>query len=133
LIKDFPEISEDGKEITFTYSKPFADWKVNLGVGVPAHVVASHALDIDDAEKANQALIDAFKNEDVKKLAPISEFWNTGFQFGDTLPDDKSLYLYSGPYLLTEFKRVQLVYLEANPDYKGSLCPRIQSITLRFN
>src|SRR5699024_11697855 len=54
LIQDFPEISEDGKEITFTYSKPFADWQVNLSHGVPAHVVASHALGIDDPEEATQ-------------------------------------------------------------------------------
>src|SRR5699024_7239160 len=73
------------------------------------------------------------KNEDAKNLAPISEFWNTGFQFGDTLPDDKSLYLSSGPYLLTEFKRGQYVTLEANPDYKGSRTPQIQTITIRYN
>lgn len=133
LIEEFPEISDDGKTITFTYSKPFADWKVNLGVGVPAHVVASHALDIDDPAKATQALIEAFKNDDAEKLSPISEFWNTGFRFGDTLPDDESLYLSSGPYLLTDFKRDQYVTLEANPDYQGSRTPKIQTITIRYN
>lgn len=133
LIQDFPEISEDGKEITFTYSKPFADWQVNLGHGVPAHVVASHALGIDDPEEATQALIDAFKNDDAEALSPISEFWNTGFQFGDTLPDDESLYLSSGPYLLTEFERGNYLTLEANPDYAGDRQPKIQTVTIRYN
>src|SRR5699024_4244858 len=133
LIEDFPEISEDGKEITFTYTKPFADWQVNIGHGVPAHVVASHALDIDDPEEATQALIDAFKNDDAEALSPISEFWNTGFQFGDTLPDDESLYLSSGPYLLTEFERGNYLTLEANPDYAGDRQPKIQTVTIRYN
>src|SRR5690606_2899892 len=56
LIKKFPEISDDGKEITLEYSKPFADWQTEFGtgadgVGVPAHIVAKKALGIDDAEK----------------------------------------------------------------------------------
>src|SRR5699024_7900995 len=41
LIKGFPEISDDGKEITLTYSEPYADWATEFGtgadgVGVPA-------------------------------------------------------------------------------------------------
>lgn len=133
LIEDFPEISEDGQSITFTYTKPFADWEVSLGVGVPAHVVAMHALGIDDPTEATQALVDAFKNNDAAKLAPISDFWNTGFQFGDTLPDDESLYLSSGPYLLTDFVRDQYVTLKANPDYTGDHKAQIETVTIRYN
>lgn len=133
LVEDFPEISDDGKTITFTYAKPFADWQVNLAHGVPAHVVASHALGIDDAEEATEALVDAFENDDAEALSPISEFWNTGFQFGDTLPDDDSLYLSSGPYLLKEFERGNYVTLEANPDYNGDRQPQIETVTIRYN
>src|SRR5699024_268918 len=38
LIKDFPDISEDGKSVTFTYTKPFADWETEFGQIGRAHV-----------------------------------------------------------------------------------------------
>ena len=133
LIEEMPEISEDGQTVTFTYTEAFADWEVNLGMGVPAHVVAMHALGIEDPAEAKQALIDAFANNDAEALAPISEFWNTGFQFGDTLPDDESLYLSSGAYLLTDFVRDQYITLTANPDYTGDHAAQIETVTVRFN
>src|SRR5699024_4861866 len=101
LIEDFPEISDDGKSITFTYTKPFGDWDVNLDVGVPAHVVAAQALGVEDPTEAKQALMDAFQNDDTEALVKISKFWNEGFQFSGALPEDESLYLSSGPYKLT--------------------------------
>ena len=133
LIEEMPEISEDGQTITFTYTEPFADWEVNLDIGVPAHVVAMHALGIEDPTEAKQALIDAFANNDAEALAPISEFWNTGFQFGDTLPDDESLYLSSGAYLLDDFVRDQYVTLKANPEYAGEHAAQIETVTVRYN
>ncbi|WP_022918465.1 ABC transporter family substrate-binding protein [Ruania albidiflava] len=133
LVEEFPEISEDGQSVTFTYTKPYADWEVNLGVGVPAHVVAMHALGIEDPTEATQALLDAFENNDAEKLAPISDFWNTGFAFGDTLPDDESLYLSNGAYLLTDFVRDQYVTLKANPDYTGDHAAQIETVTIRYN
>src|SRR5699024_12611609 len=53
LIKDFPEISDDGKELTFEYTKPYSDWADEFGigadgVGVPAHIVAEKAVGIED-------------------------------------------------------------------------------------
>jgi len=133
LIEEFPQISEDGKSITFVYTKPFGDWEVNLAVGVPAHVVAMRALGLDDPAEATQALIDAFRNNDAAALAPISQFWNTGFRFGDTLPDDEMLYLSSGPYLLVDFVKDQYVTLEKNPDYTGDRTPNIDQVTFRYN
>lgn len=133
LIEEFPEISEDGKSITFVYTKPFGDWEINLTVGVPAHVVAMRALEIDDPEEATQALIDAFQNNDAAALGPISQFWNTGFQFGDTLPDDEMLYLSSGAYLLVDFVKDQYLTLEKNPDYSGDRVSGIDQITFRYN
>ena len=32
LITDFPEISDDRKSVTFTYSKPFADWEAEFAL-----------------------------------------------------------------------------------------------------
>ncbi len=133
LIEEFPEISDDGKSVTFTYTKPFGDWEVNMGVGVPAHVVAMHALNISDPQEAKDALVNAFKDEDTDALSAISKFWNEGFQFGETLPDDESLYLSSGPYLLTELREDQYVTLEKNPDYKGDHQVSIDKITIQYS
>src|SRR5699024_8992270 len=119
LIEEFPEISDDNKSVTFTYTEPFGDWEKHLDVGVPGHVVAMHALNISDPMEAKEALLDAFENDDKDALSAISKFWNEGFQFGATLPDDESLYLSSGPYLLTELREDQYVTLEKNPDYSG--------------
>jgi len=133
LIEEFPEISDDGKSVTFTYTKPFGDWEVNMGVGVPAHVVAMHALNISDPQEAKDALVNAFKDEDTDALSAISKFWNEGFQFGETLPDDESLYLSSGPYLLTELREDQYVTLEKNPDYEGDHQVSIDKITIQYS
>jgi peptide/nickel transport system substrate-binding protein len=132
-VSQVPEISEDNKTITFVYDIPFADWEVNLGVGVPAHVVAMHALDLTDAAEAKQAILDAFKNNDTEALAKISKFWNEGFAFGDTLPEDESLYLSNGAYLLKELVAGQYVTLEANPEFTGSHAATVERITIRYN
>lgn len=133
LIEEFPEISDDNKSVTFTYTKPFGDWEDNVGVGVPAHVVAMNALNISDPMEAKDALLEAFENEDTDALSAISKFWNEGFQFGATLPDDESLYLSSGPYLLTELREDQYVTLEKNPDYKGDHEVSIDKITIQYS
>ena len=133
LIVEFPEFSVEVKSITFFYTKPFGDWEVNLGIGVPAHVTAMHALEIDDPAEATQALIDAFQNNDAAALGPISQFWNTGYQFGDTLPEDESLYLSSGPYVMVDFVKDQYLTLEKNPDYTGDMVPSIDQVTFRYN
>src|SRR5690625_2479097 len=133
LIEEFPEVSEDNKSVTFTYTKPYGDWEILLDVGVPAHVVAMHALNISDPMEAKQAVLDAFENEDNDALSAIAKFWNEGFQFGSTLPDDESLYLSSGPYLLTELREDQYVTLEKNPDYKGDKQVNIDKITIQYS
>src|SRR5699024_7162431 len=100
LIKDFPEISDDGKEITFEYSKPFADWALTFGigpdgVGLPSHIVAKKALGIDDPAEAKQAILDAIKDKDTENLSKISNVWNTGFDF-NSMPKDEDLLVHSG-------------------------------------
>src|SRR5699024_2483943 len=125
------EISDDGKSITFTYTKPFGDWDVNLDVGVPAHVVAAQALGVEDPTEAKQALMDAFQNDDTEALVKISKFWNEGFQFSGALPEDESLYLSSGPYKLTEYKEDQYLPLEARDDYTGNRTGGPAKITIR--
>ncbi len=135
LIKKFPEISDDNKSVTFEYSKPFADWDVNMTTsdsGLPAHIVAKKALGLDDADKANEAVLKAFKDKDDKSLAKIANTWNTGFDF-TKMPDDPDLLVSTGPFKMTDFKESQYVTLERRDDYTGSRKPNVDKITVRFN
>ena len=137
LIKDFPEISDDGKELTFEYTKPYSDWADEFGigadgVGVPAHIVAKKALGIDDAEKGKQAILDAIKDKDTKKLSKISNVWNTGFDF-TSMPEDEDLLVHSGPYKMTKFEEGQYVTLELDDNYSVPTKPKINTITVRYN
>ncbi|MCD1284582.1 MULTISPECIES: ABC transporter family substrate-binding protein [unclassified Brevibacterium] len=137
LIKDFPEISDDGKEITLEYSKPYADWQTEFGtgadgVGVPAHIVAKKALGVDDAAEGKQAILDAIKDKDTEKLSKISNTWNTGFDF-TSMPEDEDLLVHSGPYKMTKFEEGQYVTLELDDNYSGPVKPKVQTVTVRYN
>lgn len=137
LIKDFPEVSDDGKEVTFSYSKPFADWETELGtgadgVGVPAHIVAKKALGIDDPAEGKQAILDALKDKDTEKLSKISNTWNTGFDF-TSMPKDEDLLVHTGPYKMTDFKEGQYVTLELDDQYSGPVKPKVDTVTVRYN
>ncbi len=132
LIKDFPEISDDGLSATFTYSQYYVDYQLSApAIGVPAHIVAERALGLTDAKQAKQALLDAFKNKDTAALKKISEFWNTGFDF-TSLPSDKGLYLSAGPYLLTAYNELSELTFEANPDYTWGPKPKVKTIVYRI-
>ena len=133
LVKDFPEISADGKEITYTWSEPFVDWEILAmsPVGVPAHVVAKRALQTADAEAGEQAIIDAFKNNDRATLAKIAKVWNNDFNFKST-PSDEELLVGSGPYVISELVEEQYLTVEKNPNYKGMRAPKIDKLTVRI-
>jgi peptide/nickel transport system substrate-binding protein len=135
LVKDTPTVSDDKKSITLVYSKPFADWELDMtgsGAIVPAHATAMHALGITDPQAAKDALVKAIQDKDKASLEKISTFWNTGFDF-TTLPSDKTLYLSDGAYLLTDFVENQYVTLTKNPDYHGTKEAKIDEITVRFS
>jgi len=133
-VTQVPEIGDDGKSITLVYDTPFVDWEIALAAPVvPAHVVAMHALDITDAQEAKDTLIKALQDKDVATLKPIADFWNSGFDFAD-LPTDPSLYLASGPYVISELSADDAyITLTANPEYKGDLKPKVENITVRYN
>ena len=109
LITDFPEISDDRKSVTFTYSKPFADWETEFGLGaygagVPAHIVAKNALGTADADEGKDAILDAIESKDEAALSKISNFWNTGFDF-TSMPENEDLLVHNGPYRSPTSKR----------------------------
>jgi len=131
LVHDTPKISDDGKSITLVYSSPYVDWENAFASPLPAHVIAEKALGIDKADDAKKAVIDAIQKDDKAALAKLSAFWNSGFNFTE-LPDDPSLYLASGPYMIKDFVADQYITLTANPEYKGDQKPKIEDITVRF-
>jgi len=134
LVSETPVIGEDGRSVTITYDQPFVDWELTfatMGEMLPAHIVAKKALGLDDNEEAKTALLDAIENADDAALAPISAFWNSGFNFTE-MPDDPELVTASGPYMISDYVADQFVTLTANPEYNGDNAPSIEEITIRF-
>ncbi len=132
LIKDTPEI--DGKSITLTYSKPFADWETAIGVNLPAHVVAQRALGIADGNEAADALVKAIQDNDTASVQKISQVWSNDFNFTQLPAEaDKNLLVTSGAYTITEFEKDQFITLTANPDYKGDHKAVFKTVTVRYN
>jgi len=127
-----PEISDDNKSITYVYDKPFGDWELNfIAATVPAHVAAMHAFEMTDATEATDALVKAIQDDDVEKLKPLAKWWNSGTEF-TKLPDDKSLLVANGPYMISEFVENQYLTLERNPKYKGDHAGGPDTITVRY-
>lgn len=142
-----PAIGDDGRSLTLTYDHYFADWPLVLDVGLPAHVVAAHALGPDSspkesgsatdaerrqaAEKARDALVTAIQERDTAKLSAISSFWNSGFNF-DSLPSDPSLLVSTGPYTITGLTKGKQLTLTANPNYHGDRNPVIETVVVEF-
>ncbi|GEL94885.1 ABC transporter family substrate-binding protein [Cellulomonas composti] len=133
-LTDFPEFGDDGRSMTVTYSSPAADWEYALAAEVPAHVVAKGAGLAD-----GQALIDLFtKLADTAPTATaadpdlqkVADFWNTGFD-STILPSDPSLYLSSGPYIISDVVENQSVTLVPNEKYAGDLTAKLDSIVMR--
>ncbi len=134
LVTQTPQVGDDGRSVTLTYDEPFVDWELafaTLGTVLPAHVVAKHALGIEDAQEAKDAVVSAIEDEDQEALAKLSAFWNSGFNF-TSLPEDEDLLTASGPYQITDFEADQYITLKANPEYKGDNAPNIEEITIRF-
>ena len=133
LIKEFPTGDANGKDLTYKFSTPYADWEQSLlNPGLPAHIIGKLALGISDPTKANQAVVDAFKNKDAAALSKISNVWNSSFNF-DSMPSNKDLLVSDGPYMITDLKSKQYVQLGLNPKYAGDHKPSISQLIVTFN
>lgn len=133
LISEIPEISNDGRTVTFVYDEPRSDWEVQIQPSpVAAHALAGIALDVDDAEEAKKRVYDAFANSVTEDLSALAATWNTGFDF-TKLPEDERLYLSSGAYVMTDFVEGQYLTVTAREDYDWGPKPKVEAITVRFN
>jgi len=130
-----PTIGDDGRSITMVYDTPQVDWDLLFtGAGVPAHVVAKHALNISDPAEAKKAVIEAIQKDDTAKLKPLSDFWSLGFDAVEMPTADKAdITLGNGAYTVTDFKKDEYVTLKARSDgYTGGPTPSVETITIRF-
>ncbi|MGW6131872.1 ABC transporter family substrate-binding protein [Cellulomonas sp. NPDC055163] len=133
VVTETPEIGDDGRSLTLTYSEPRSDWEVSFYMPpVAAHAVAALGLDITDPEEGKQAVIDAFTNNDAAALSPLSKSWNEDFNF-TSMPDNELQYLASGPYVLTDFVENEYLTLQLRDDYKAGPTPKVDSVTVRYN
>ncbi|GAB3036778.1 ABC transporter family substrate-binding protein [Parafrigoribacterium mesophilum] len=135
-VSTIPQVSDDARSITLRYDNYVPDWQLLLEVGLPAHIVAEHALAAKDASTAKSALITAIQHRTTHDLAAISRFWNSGFnlseQPGGVTPVRTDQLLSTGPYTVTDFSDGDHVTLTANPKYAGHHKPHIEKITVRF-
>lgn len=125
-----PELGEDGRSITFTYPKAFADWESAFNITTPAHVVAELAG--LDEETLVETIQNATPGEENENLQKIADAWNTGFNT-TTMPDNEALTVGNGPYLVTDVVENQSITLTANENYQGDTKPAIGEVVLRVN
>jgi peptide/nickel transport system substrate-binding protein len=95
---EMPEGEAGDKSFTMVFKNPYADWEV-LGSGfMPAHIAAEQGG--LSAEDDGAALVEAILSSDTATLAPVAEFWNTGWAYQADLPElpDLALIPASGPY-----------------------------------
>ena len=143
LATQTPQLADDGRSLFVHYDEFTPGWKTALAPGLPAHVVASLALDMplvdDDASEtadpdpaeaaaAVEALEKAITGADADELNAIANVWNSGFDLTGAAPDPELL-VASGPYRVSEVADGE-VTLTANPRYRGSRAPAIESLVL---
>lgn len=135
-----PEVSEDKKSLTLTYDAPFVDynlvWLLNQSENsVPIHVVAENAgVSVDDLV---EAILTTPKGDPAAPVEPnatikaAADFWNTGFD-ATGLPDDPSLYLSNGPFVVDSWEPTQSMTLKINDKYTGDHEPQFSNLVFRF-
>jgi peptide/nickel transport system substrate-binding protein len=132
-ITETPTIGDDGRSLTIVYDKPVVDWELNFGIGVSAHVTVQQAFKDEElsASDAKTRLLDAVAAKDVAVLAPIATAWSTAYDFMD-MPEDTSLLVSNGAYVVTDLVKDQYVTLTAREGYTWGPSPKIEKITVRI-
>lgn len=134
-LTDVPEIGDDGRSITMTYSEPYADWQIAFEVGLPAHVVAEGGGLADE-----QALTDLIMStqegdpenpQERPEMKAVAEYWNTAFDT-TTLPSDPGLYLSSGQYVVDGMVADQSMTLVPNEEFNWGPEPKLDEVTVRY-
>lgn len=129
------DVADDKLSLTLEYDTPFVDWNIIGLIDQPVHVVAEKA-GVDQAELVDTILTSP--RGDAAAPAPVNEtlkaaadFWNSGFDM-TSLPDDPSLYLSSGPWIIDSWEPTQSMTLKLNDKYTGDLKPQFSEMVIRF-
>jgi peptide/nickel transport system substrate-binding protein len=129
------EVADDKLSLTLEYDEPFVDWNIQDLIDQPVHVVSEKA-GVDQAELVDTILTSP--RGDAAAPAPVNEtlkaaadFWNTGFDM-TSLPEDPSLYLASGPFIIDSYEPTQSMTLKLNDKYQGDLKPQFSELVIRF-
>ncbi|GAB3255201.1 ABC transporter family substrate-binding protein [Arthrobacter pigmenti] len=134
-LTDLPKIGDNGRSITMTYSKPYADWETAFTMDQPAHVVAKGG-----GLAGEEALVDLITSapkgdpdnpKKRPKLKAVADFWNTAFDT-TSLPKDPSMYLSSGPYVVDSMVADRSMTLVKNEKFDYGPEPKIDEITIRY-
>ncbi len=126
-----PEIADDGRSLVVRYDEYFSGWRSALEPGLPAHVVARQALELDDdatADQAKAALVSAVAAGRPETLGAVARTWNSAYNLTAT-PDDRSILVSSGPYTVDAVD-AESVTLTANPEYRGDRTPGFETMVL---
>lgn len=128
-----------GSDTIFVHFERFEPaWRTLVAPGVPAHVLARLALDLEpdaDADAAKAAVVAAIEERDPTALAALSRAWNTAFDL-DADPAAEpppGAFVSSGPYVVTEVGPDGGVVFAANGEYSGERRPAFETIRLRVS
>jgi peptide/nickel transport system substrate-binding protein len=117
----------DAKTFTYDYERVYADWEIQIGTPLPAHVVAQQVgVSVEE-------LVQAIHDLDMSVLEPAAEFWNNGWLSNPGELPDLALVPSSGPYTFKENGWVagQSITLTANESFWGPP-PATRDLTIRF-
>ena len=132
---EVPVVSDDKLSLTLTYGTPYVDWNLFQLIDQPVHVVAEKAG--VTVEELITAITTTPKGDAAAPVTPnptikaAADFWNTGFDV-TSLPDDPSLFLSSGAFIVDEWAPTQSVTLKRNDKYTGDLKPSYDEMVIRF-
>jgi len=133
-VTQLPEIGDDGRSITLVYDEPMVDWELLFtNAGYPAHVIARHALGIENPQEAKDAVIAAIQNGDATALKPIADFWNSGFDYVQMpAPEDTDIMLGNGAYDVVDFTDQYITLKARGAEYTAGPQPKVETITVRY-
>lgn len=130
-VPDGPQGELDGKTFTITYPDPYPDYELTVGGPTgPAHVAA------EAAGMTPEELVTAIQDGDAEALAPVGEFWNTGWLSPDKTLPDPMIAQSSGPYTVdgakgAEWSVGEYLTIAPNDVYWGPP-PATSNLTFRF-
>jgi peptide/nickel transport system substrate-binding protein len=120
-----PQCSPQGREITVTYRKGFADWAAMYG---PAEILPAHV--VEQQAGLTKTFIDYAAAPTSPELAKAVAFYNKGWAFAPGQLK-KDIAPSSGPYVLDSWTAGQSLTLKANPAWWGTP-PKTGTVVLRF-